>query len=445
MLCELDEQAGVETIINAATHFGDENEYKRYLIVEIALAEIQAKLGLIPENAAQTIAKHAKIDRFDMARLRQDNQTVGFPIVGLVRQIAEVVPNGHGQYAHWGATTQDIMDTGLILALRDVTARIGDQLSESLAALARLANEHDDTLISGRSQLQQAVPVTFGYKAAGWANAMARHKRRLNDLLPRLLQVQFGGAVGTMVAVHPYGPAIRKGLASRLGLADPDLSWHSHRDALVEFINFLGLLTGSLAKIATDIVYMAQTEIAEVSEPSVRGRGISSTMPHKRNPILSQQVLVATRQVRGLVPIMLEAMIQDHERGTGSWQSEWNLIPDACIHTLNALDNTLALARGLQIDKARMEANIGLSGGFVYAEAVMMALAPEIGRQKAHDLVELAVDQTKDRRSFEDVLLADPEIGTILSKERLNNIFSGDLHRAAGKAATAEALKSIEF
>ncbi len=424
--------------------FGEAPDYQTYLAVEVTLAQVQAELGLIPKVSAEAIAKHAKIENFDMARLQFDFKIVGFPIVGLVRQITELVPEGHGQFAHWGATTQDIMDTGLIMVLQKVTALIDAQLDEGIEALIQLAVAHDDTLMSGRSQLQQAVPVTFGYKVAGWAKVLVRHKQRLSDLAPRLLQVQFGGAVGTMVAVHPHGAAIRAGLAAHLGLADPGFAWHSHRDALVEFSNFLGLLTGTLAKIATDIVFMAQTEVAEVREPSVKGRGISSTMPHKRNPVLSQQILVAARQVRGIVPMMLEAMIQDHERGTGSWQSEWTLVPEACTQSLAALANMVELTRGLEVDKARMRANIGLSGGFVYAEAMMMALAPEIGRQRAHDLVEAAVDRAMGDLSFENALLQEPAISAILSKARLNEIFSGDLHRAAGAAAVDEALRSIE-
>ncbi|AKS46706.1 3-carboxy-cis,cis-muconate cycloisomerase [Octadecabacter temperatus] len=425
--------------------FGEMPDYQRYLAVEVALARVQAELGLIPDVSAEAIAKHVKIENFDTERLQLDFQTVGFPIVGVVRQIAELVPDGHGEYAHWGATTQDIMDTGLVIALRDVTSLIDAQLDEGIEALVQLATAHDDTLMSGRSQLQQAVPITFGYKVAGWAKALARYKLRLRDLAPRVLQVQFGGAVGTMVAVHPNGPAIRAGLAAHLGLADPGFAWHSHRDTLVEFTNFLGLLTGTLAKIATDIIYMAQTEVGEISEPSVKGRGISSTMPHKRNPLLSQQILVIARQVRGISSMMMDAMIQDHERGTGSWQSEWTLVPDACTQSLAALADMIELARGLDVDKVRMKTNIGLSRGFVYAEAVMMALAPKIGRQRAHDLVEQAVDRAKDDVSFETALMEDPAINEVLSRSQLGEIFSGDLHRAAGVAAVHEALGSIKF
>jgi 3-carboxy-cis,cis-muconate cycloisomerase len=408
--------------------FAESATLSRYLQVEVALAQTEAALGIIPERAAEAIAASATVDNIDRERYRQDFATVGFPIVGLVRQLTELVPDGLGEFTHWGATTQDIMDTGLVLALREVVAWSEQTLDAIVGNLARIADEHSNTLMIGRSQMQHAVPITFGYKAAGWLVALSRHKQRLKELRPRLLQVQFAGAVGTLAALHPEGPAVRRGLAERLGLGEPTISWHTHRDSLSEFITFLGLLTATLAKIATDIMLMAQTEVGEVSEPTTKGRGVSSTMPHKRNPILSQHVIVAARLTRAQVSSMLEAMVQDHERGSATWQMEWSIIPVTSAYALSALERTLELVAGLQVHPERMRENLGLSHQFVYAEAVMMALAPQLGRQKAHDLVEAAVSDARGGKSFVEALQQSEEINSILSASMLNEILTGQTH-----------------
>ena len=408
--------------------FSETATISRYLQVEIALAETEAALGIIPGQAAQAIAANATLDNIDRERYRQDFATVGFPIVGLVRQLTEIVPDEFGQFTHWGATTQDIMDTGLVLALREVVAWTAQALDKITGKLAKIADEHSQTLMVGRSQMQQAIPITFGYKAAGWLVPLQRHQQRLVEIRPRLLQVQFGGAVGTLASLHPDGPSVRHGLAERLNLDEPIISWHTHRDSLSELITFFGLLTGSLAKIATDIVLLAQTEVAEVHEPAAKGRGISSTMPQKRNPVLSQQIIVAARLTRAQVASMLEAMVQDHERGSATWQMEWTIVPTAATHALSALEHTLELIDGLEIHPERMSENIGLSHQFVYAEAVMMALAPKLGRQNAHDLVEAAVAKAQDGKPFIDTLQQSPEINNVLSESDLRLIFSGKVH-----------------
>ena len=411
--------------------FAETATLSRYIQVEVALAETEAALGIIPEQAAQSIAANATLEKIDRERYRQDFARVGYPIVGLIRQLSEIVPDGFGQFTHWGATTQDIMDTGLVLALREVVGWTEQALDAIIGMLASIADVHSETLMIGRSQLQHAVPITFGYKAAGWLASLRRHQHRLEELRPRLLQVQFGGAVGTLAALHPDGLAIRHGLAERLSLGEPTISWHTHRDSLCELITFFGILTGSLAKIATDIMLLAQTEVAEVHEPAAKGRGISSTMPQKRNPVLSQQIIVAARLTRTQVASMLEAMVQDHERGSATWQMEWTLIPAATTHALSGLELTLELVEGLEVHPERMRENLDLSHQFAYAEAVMMALAPKLGRQKAHDLVETVVAEARSGKPFEDALRQSQEISNILSEPELHLIFSGEAHVAA--------------
>ncbi len=424
--------------------FAESATLSRYLQVEAALAETEAALGIIPGPAATAIAANATLDKIDRERYRQDFARVGFPIVGLVRQLTEIVPDGFGQFTHWGATTQDIMDTGLVLALREVVAWTEQALDSIVANLASIADEHSSTLMIGRSQLQQAVPITFGYKAAGWLVPLLRHRQRLGELRPRLLQVQFGGAVGTLAALHPDGLAVRRGLAERLSLLEPTICWHTHRDSLSEIVTFFGMLTGSLAKIATDIMLLAQTEVAEVNEPAAKGRGISSTMPQKRNPVLSQQIIVAARLTRAQVGSMLEAMVQDHERGSATWQMEWTLIPDTAAYALSALERMLELVEGLEIHPDRMGENLDRAQQFVYAEAVMMGLAPKLGRQKAHDLVEAAVAEARVDTSFFDALQQSPDISSVLSESELRVIFSGEAHIPAADRIVKDVLAACE-
>ena len=420
--------------------FAETATLSRYIQVEIALAEVEAALGLIPEEAANSISASATVEKVDRDRYREDYARVGFPIVGLVRQLTEMVPDGFGQFTHWGATTQDIMDTGLVLALRDVVTWTEQALVAIVDDLSDMAEKHSETLMIGRSQMQQAVPITFGYKVAGWLASLQRHQSRLEELRPRLLQVQFGGAVGTLAALHPDGPAVRRRLAKQLQLSEPTICWHTHRDSLSEFVAFLGMLTSSLAKIATDIMLLAQSEVAEVFEPAANGRGISSTMPQKRNPVLSQQIIVAARLMRAQVTSMLEATVQDHERGSATWQMEWTVIPLAITYSMSALDKSLELIGGLEIRPERMSENLGLTDQFVYAEAVMMALAPQLGRQKAHDVVEDAVAEARGGKSFVSALQQSAEISGVLTEPELRVIFSGETHVAAASEIVKEVL-----
>lgn len=406
-------------------HFGETATLSRYLAVEVALARVQAELGVIPAEAARSIAAAACVENIGRVRYRQSFELVGFPIVGLVQQLADVVPSGHGQFAHWGATTQDIMDSALVMGLRDVLDWVGVCLDEIISSLAALAERHRRTPMIGRSQLQHAVPITFGYKVAGWIGPLLRHRTRLEQLRPRLLQVQLGGAVGTLAALGPRGSEVRRRLAGELGLEVPVSSWHTQRDALAEMVSSFAVLGGSLSKIATDVVYLAQTEVAELREPSVPGRGTSSTMPQKHNPILSQQIIVAARLLRAQSVTMLETMVQDHERGSATWQAEWTLIPDAASYMLAALERMRELGAGLRVEPDRMRMNLDATGGFVYAEAVMMHLATELGRQRAHDLVAEAVAETREGKTFLQSLLGSREVSAAASEAELREILAG--------------------
>ncbi|CAH2599143.1 3-carboxy-cis,cis-muconate cycloisomerase [Rhodovastum atsumiense] len=365
---------------------------QRMLDTEAALARVQAGLGLIPEDAAETITAVATIENLDTAELAASTRQVGYPVVGLVKGLARAAGQA-GAWTHWGATTQDIIDTAVVLQVREGLALIRAELIGTIRVLARLTQTHRRTVMAGRAHLQHALPITFGLKCAVWLQPLAAHVQRLDQLRPRVELVQFGGAAGTLASLGPRGLAVMERLAAELGLHTAPAPWHVARDGLAEAVSFLGLLCGSLGKIATDVTLLAQTEIGEVNEPYVAGRGGSSTMPQTRNPIASEYVLAAVRGVQALVPLMQGAMLQDHERATGPWQAEALALPQAFVLTHGALQQAHALIEGLVVDPARMRRNLEGSGGLIMAEAVMMGLAPELGREAAHHAVQHACDR----------------------------------------------------
>ena len=366
--------------------FSDLALVSRYTEIEIALARAEARCGVIPPEAADEIARRCNIAALDFDLLRKETDNVGYPILPLVHQLAKQCGEA-GRYLHWGATTQDIMDTAVVLQMRDGLAIVSEDIVALRAILADLARKHRDTAMAGRTHLQQALPVTFGYKVAIWLAMFARHAQRLDELKPRVLVGQFAGAAGTLASIGEKGLAVQAALCKALGLGIPASTWHVARDGFAETVNFLALVTGSLGKIALDVMIMASTEFAEVAEPFVTGRGASSTMPQKRNPISSELMLAAAKGVRQHAGLMLDAMIQDFERATGPWHAEWMAIPESFVLTAGALHQAKFALGGLVVDVARMKENLDISRGLIVAEAVMMQMAPFIGRQQAHDLV----------------------------------------------------------
>ena len=358
----------------------------RYVEVEVALAAAEASVGVIPADAAQAIRRLARADAIDVDRLKAETDLVGYPIVGIVHQMAKQCGEA-GRYVHWGATTQDIMDTATVLQMRDALALVDADLAALDATLAALAAKHRDTAMAGRTHLQHALPVTFGYKAAVWLGMVSRHRERVAQLRPRVLVGQFAGAAGTLASLGDKGLAVHDALMAELDLGRPPTPWHVARDGFAEAVSFLGLVTGTLAKIATDVMLLMQTEVGEAFEPFVQGRGSSSTMPQKRNPISCEMILAAAKVVRQQAGLMLDAMAADHERATGPWQLEWVAIPEGFIAASGALRHARFMLDGLAVEPERMRRNLGLTGGLIVAEAVMMALAKHTGRQHAHDLV----------------------------------------------------------
>ena len=366
--------------------FSDTALVGRYVEVEVALAKAEARVGVIPAKAADEIARRADASALDVELLRKETDLVGYPILPVVHQLVKQCGDA-GRYVHWGATTQDIMDTAVVLQMRDALRIVGDDIAALRAILADLSKKHRDTAMAGRTHLQQALPVTFGYKTAIWLAMFDRHAARLDELKPRVLVGQFAGAAGTLASLGDKGFAVQEALCDELALGVPASSWHVARDGFAEVINFLALVTGTLGKIALDVMIMASTEFAEVYEPFVKGRGASSTMPQKRNPISSELMLAASKAVRQHAGLMLDAMVQDFERATGPWHAEWVAIPESFVLTAGALNQARFALGGLIVDAARMKQNLDMSKGLIVAEAVMMQMAPFIGRQQAHDIV----------------------------------------------------------
>jgi len=402
--------------------FSDRALISRYVEVEIALARAEASCGVIPTDAAHEIARCCDVAALDFDLLRKETDTIGYPILPLVHQLVKQCGEA-GRYLHWGATTQDIMDTAVVLQMREGLRMIEGDMTALRGILADLARAHRDTPMAGRTHLQQALPVTFGYKVAVWLAMFDRHTERLAQLKPRVEVGQFAGAAGTLASLGDKGLAVQAAFCKELGLAVPAATWHVARDAFAETINFLGLLTGSLGKIALDVMIMASTEFAEVYEPFVTGRGASSTMPQKRNPISSELMLAAAKGVRQHAGLMLDAMVQDFERATGPWHAEWMAIPESFVLTAGALHQAKFALGGLIVDKVRMAQNLDISKGLIVAEAVMMQMAPLIGRQQAHDVVYAACRAVNERGgTLSDALAADPEIARHFDRAALQRM-----------------------
>lgn len=406
---------------------GDRARVQGMLDFEAALARAEAAAGVIPAPAAALIAAKCRAELVDREALARAAASAGNLAIPLVAQLTALVENDDAQaagFVHWGATSQDAIDTGLVLQLRAALERIAGELLRLAEAIARLADEHRRTPAVARTWMQQALPTTFGLKAAGWLDALNRHRVRVAEVQRRALVLQFGGAVGTLAALEGKGIEVATGLAAELRLALPDVPWHAHRDRLAGAAVVLGLCTGTLAKIARDLALSTQTEVGELAEPSTQGRGGSSTLPHKRNPVASAVVLAAAARVPGLVASVLGAMPQEHERGLGGWHAEWETLPEIVGLSGGALHHLANAVSGLVVDSGRMRRNLDATQGLIYAEAVQMALARVIGRARAHERVAAACRRAQDHtRHLLEVLSADEGVAQHLSRQALEKLF----------------------
>lgn len=421
-----------------------------WLDVERALAEAEAEVGIIPSAAAARIGREADASLYDLTALRSGIAESQHPLVPLIRALVERCGED-GRFVHWGATTQDVIDTGLVLQTRAALDPIKRDLDRTLAAAAGLARQFRSTPMAGRTHGQHAVPITFGLKAAGWADQLLRCATRLRRAEEVVLTAQLGGAAGTLAALGADGPAVRAAFCRLLGLAEPDLPWHTDRDRLRDLGHALTEIAAAGERIAAEIILLQSTEVAEAAEPSSEQHVGSSTMPQKRNPMTSEYIVASARLVRGSTGVLVGSAAHAHERDMGAWATEWIALPQALILTGGLLEKLANTLEGLVVDRERMLRNLDLSGGQIMAEAVMMNLAQSIGHERAHEVVAAAARRARtEQLDFSAVLQDDPEVNANLTPERLVQILDpsgylglADESAAAVAARAADVLTSI--
>ena len=415
---------------------------------EAALARAEATVGIIPSGAAAAITNACKASAFDVAALADAATKSGNLAIPLVKALTAEVAKAEAEaarYVHWGATSQDVIDTAAVLTLRaGIDALLAD-LERAIAGFARLAQKHRDTAVVARTWLQHALPMPFGLKLAEYAAALNRSRLRLRRLHNEALALQFGGAVGTLAALGDKGWQVAEKLAEALQLGLPDAPWHSHRDRFAEAASVLAILAGTCGKIARDVQLMMQTDVAEAFEPSGEGRGGSSTMPHKRNPVAAATALAAATMAPNLAATIFAAQVGDHERSAGPWHAEWPTLPALLLVSSGALASILDIAEGLEVDVTRMRANLDATGGLIMAEAVAMALAEKIGKQEAHHLVEAASKKAvAEKKALRDVLAKDQKVIAHLGAERIKKLLEPMAYQGVSQALIDRLLASLE-
>ncbi|WP_339488249.1 3-carboxy-cis,cis-muconate cycloisomerase [Pseudomonas sp. EL_65y_Pfl2_R95] len=424
--------------------FSDRGRVQGMLDFEAALARAEARVGVIPDTAVGSIEAACRAEHFDFAALAQAITVAGNSAIPLVKALGKRVASESSEaerYVHLGATSQDVMDSGLVLQLRAAIQLLESDLQQLGDALARQAEQYAETPMVGRTWLQHATPVTLGMKLAGMLGAITRHRQRLLELKPRLLCLQFGGASGSLAALGDQAWPVSEALAEELKLTLPDQPWHTQRDRLVEFASLLGMLAGSLGKLGRDLSLLMQTEAGEVFEPAAPGKGGSSTMPHKRNPVSAAVLIGAATRAPGLVSTMLSAMPQEHERSLGLWHAEWECLPELCCLVSGALQQALLVVPGLEVHAQRMAENLELTQGLVLAEAVSIALAQRIGRDAAHHLLEQCCrDAVAQGTHLREVLGANSEVTAQLSAAELDQLLDPALYLGQARRWVERAL-----
>jgi len=403
------------------TIFSDEQRVKAWLRTEVALANAEAKTGIFPFEIAESIAAAAKIENLDLAAMKAEFDKVGFPISPFVHQLNKACAPEVARWVHYGATTQDITDTGTVLQIKEGLIVIEREVNAIIIALANLAKTYKNTVMAGRTFQQHAAPITFGYKVAVWLDEMLRHRDRLSQLKPRVLVGECAGAVGTFATLGEKGLDVQKDMMDILELEVPAISWHTARDNWTELISCLAMQSATLCKIANEVTILMRTEIGEVSEPYEKGRGSSSTLPQKRNPISCEPIIAIAHRMREAMGSQLSAMIQEHERPVGPTHLEWIVIPETFVLFSGALKHSKFILENLVVDKQRMRDNLNIGGGLLMSESVMMGLAPKIGKKKAHELVYAAAGKANDSGiTLRKALLNDSSITNYLSEAEID-------------------------
>ncbi|MEI1693076.1 3-carboxy-cis,cis-muconate cycloisomerase [Acinetobacter nosocomialis] len=409
--------------------FSDSSLIAYMIQVEVALAQAQAQVGVIPQNAANTIAQVGEqaLEKFDFSALAVATGLAGNIAIPFVKQLTAIVKDTDedaSRYVHWGATSQDILDTACILQCRDALSVVEAHLQQCYTTALQQAKQYRHQVMIGRTWLQQALPITLGHKLARWASAFKRDLDRIQAMKSRVLTAQLGGAVGSLASLQDQGSLVVSAFAKQLNLTVPTSTWHGERDRIVEIASVLGMIVGNTGKMARDWSLMMQTEIAELFEPTAKGRGGSSTMPHKRNPVAAASVLAAANRVPALMSSIYQSMVQEHERSLGAWHAEWLAVPEIFQLCAGALSRTNEVLQGFEVNAKHMQQNLECTNGLIMAEAVMMALAPKIGRLNAHHLVEAACKTAvAQNQHLFDVVSQLDEVKGQFSQQEIRDIF----------------------
>ena len=416
--------------------FSDANRVQKWFDVEAALADAQAGLGMIPEAAAREIRARARVEDVDLAEIGRGISATAHPIVPALRALEENCADGAGEFIHYGATTQDIMDTGMALQIREAWPLVRRDLDACQTALAGLARTHRSTPMAGRTHGQQALPITFGYKCAVWVDELQRQKERMEQAGRRILTGNITGAVGSMASFGPLGRDMQKRALDALGLATPTICWHSSRDRIVELAHILAQISASLAKIARELYILQQVEFGEVAEPHHHGKIGSSTMPHKRNPATLELAIALERLVRAKQVAITDAVHQENERFTAMLRIELAAVPEMFIYTGALLAKMRFVLEGLVVNAGRMRANLDLLGGLLLSERVMLALGESIGKQTAHELVyDIAMEAHEAGTPFREALLGNAQVSAHLDAAEIDSLLD-----PAGYIGSCEAL-----
>jgi 3-carboxy-cis,cis-muconate cycloisomerase len=431
LLTPLISSAAMRTVLD------DRARLQRMLDFIVALARAEAAVGIVPALASDQIANAAKAERYDVKALGEEAVAAGniaIPLINaLTAEVAKADPAAAG-WVHWGSTSQDIIDTGLVLDLRAAIDALIADLNRAVEGFTTLAGRHRRTPIVGRTWLQHALPMPLGLKLAGYAAALGRARERLRRLRREALVLQFGGAVGTLAALNDKGLDVSERLAALLDLPLPEASWHSHHDRLAEVASAFAILTGTCGKIARDVSLLMQTDVAEAFEPAAPGRGGSSTLPHKRNPTAAATALAAATIAPNLLATIVAAQVQEHERAVGGWQAEWQAFPALALVTSGALYAIVDLSQGLEVDSERMRVNLGATRGLIMAEAVAFALGNKIGHQDAQKIVaEACRKAVAAKRNLQDVLAENNQVTLSLSVGELAKLFEPMAYQGAAQ------------
>lgn len=424
--------------------FSDESRLKVWIATEVALARAQVQLGIVPEGVDRELERVARVENLDLGEMKSDFDRVGFPILPFVKQLTKACAPETARWIHYGATTQDILDTGMVLQMKEGISQVETELDAIIKATAALAKKYEKTVMAGRTFQQLAAPITFGYKAAVWLDEMLRHRERLNQLKERVLVGQCAGAVGTFATLGDQGINVQRRMMEILGLSPPAITWHTARDSWVELVSLFAMIGATFAKIANEVAILMRSEVGELSEPFEVGRGASTTLPQKRNPISCEPIIAIAPRLRELVGSQLTAMIQEHERGVGQMNIEWMVIPEAFIFLSGSLKHTRFILENLWVGEDTMRRNLALGGGLLMSESVMMGLAPKVGKAKAHHLVYAAAGKAYEQGlSLKRALMEEPDITSELTEAEIDRLVDPANYIGSAPAMIEQVLRKV--